>query len=1116
MNKKLLLIHTRILFFVFFMLLSIESNGQTTLFQFNFENGVVPNIDNVVGVPEIYQSGVSNAVLSTINACGGSNSLSGNGWNTGNYFLFVVNTTGYENMTFSYCNSTDNTAIGPFSVLVSPDSGGTTSTIISSYTPTINANGTKTSITLPASANNNEVVWIAIYKDSNPTGNGVRTLFVDNVTLTGCPISAGTLSGNQNICTSGSKTTTFTSTVAGGTWTSSNTSVASVNPITGVVTSGSSAGSAIITYSVSSGSCVKTSTITVKVNPSPSIPIVSSVTQPDCAISSGNVVLSGLPSGSWTLIRTPGGNTTTATGTSTTISGLSTGAYTYSVVGSINGLKGEYFNNITLTGTPVLTHVDGTVNFNWAGGSPNSLINNDNFSVRWSGQIQPLYSENYTFITKSDDGIRLWVNGVQIINNWTNHAETENTGTITLTAGVKYDIVLEYYENTGQALSQLSWKSTNQASQIIPQSQLYSLSSCGSSDSANIVINAQPSKPLAPAVETTIHPTCVIGSGSIVLNGLPAAGTWTLYQNGASIGTGTGVSKSITGLAPGNYTFTVANSTCLSVASPNVLINPLPLEAIYNGSWTNGPPTIDQKIVFQGSFNINMDLVGCSCEVKSGNVIIATGKTMTLTNGLTVSGGSIEFKNNASLVQINNVINVGKIKYERETVTQVDRYDYTYWSTPVSPQTLFAVSPTTLPGRYYYFDASVNNFVSINSSNSMDKGIGYIIRGPEENFAPKAPTPIKVIFDGVPHNGDVEVPVTVTSAASYLIGNPYPSALDADQFLLANRTVLGGTLYFWTHNTERFISGNKYLYTSDDYASYNLTGGVATRSKAPSDLNSVPVIPMGKIAAGQGFFASTFASGKISFKNSMRLGGNVNTQFFKLTSKEQKSGGIEKNRLWLNLTNSEGAFKQTLLGYITGASNEYDKIYDGVSFDGNTFIDFYSVQDDKNLVIQGRALPFDENDQVVLGYKTTIIGNFTIAIAQKDGLFTTQNVYLEDKVMGVIHDLKSSNYNFTTEKGVFNDRFVLRYTNKTLGLGDFDKIEQAVLVSVKNKQIKINSALGIIDKVLIYDLLGKQIYKKTNVENNEFMVRDLGSSEQALIVKTILQNGQTVTNKIIL
>ncbi len=139
--------------------------------------------------------------------------------------------------------------------------------------------------------------------------------------------------------------------------------------------------------------------------------------------------------------------------------------------GACNGLNGEYYDNIDLTALK-LTRVDSTVNFDWGTGSPDPSIGADTFSVRWTGQVVPLYSETYTFYTTSDDGVRLWVNGQQIINNWTDHAAIENSGTIALTAGVKYDVKMEYYENTGFAAAKLWWSSASQVKQAVPQTQL--------------------------------------------------------------------------------------------------------------------------------------------------------------------------------------------------------------------------------------------------------------------------------------------------------------------------------------------------------------------------------------------------------------------------------------------------------------------------------------------------------------------------------------------------------------------------------------------------------------------------------------------------------------------
>ncbi|MEO1744549.1 MAG: PQQ-dependent sugar dehydrogenase [Cyanobacteria bacterium J06629_9] len=141
--------------------------------------------------------------------------------------------------------------------------------------------------------------------------------------------------------------------------------------------------------------------------------------------------------------------------------------------GNGDGLTGTYYNNRDFT-DQTLTRVDPTVDFDWGGGSPAASMGNNTFSVRWQGQIEPLYSETYTFRTTSDDGVRLWVNGQQIIDQFIDQAPTNHTGQITLQAGQKYDIRMDYYENSGGAVAQLAWSSASQPLQIVPQSQLYS------------------------------------------------------------------------------------------------------------------------------------------------------------------------------------------------------------------------------------------------------------------------------------------------------------------------------------------------------------------------------------------------------------------------------------------------------------------------------------------------------------------------------------------------------------------------------------------------------------------------------------------------------------------
>jgi hypothetical protein len=313
-----------------------------------------------------------------------------------------------------------------------------------------------------------------------------------------------------------------------------------------------------------------------------------------------------------------------------------------------------------------------------------------------------------------------------------------------------------------------------------------------------------------------------------------------------------------------------------------------------------------------------------------------------------------------------------------------------------------------------------------------------------------------------------------------------------------------GTLYFWTHNTP--ITNNNY--TQNDYASYTLVGGVGTGNSAlNSGINNN--LPNGKIASGQGFFFSNSSSltTSININNSFRVNfptnNNNNNQFFRTTSQE-------KDRFWLDMTNDNGAYKQILIGYIDGATNNIDGGYDGEILEAGNVISLYTVSDNRLLTIQGRQYPFNINDIINLGCKTNISGTFKITLSDVNGLFTTQNIYLQDLYSNTIHDIRQSPYIFTTNSGTFNDRFILRYTNNSLGNNDFF-INNTIIY---NKDNKINiDGNKIIKNVKVYDITGKLLYDN-NFNSNNVKI-SLECSKQILFVKIKTEDDQVITRKIL-
>ncbi|WP_264565881.1 fibronectin type III domain-containing protein [Flavobacterium sp. N3904] len=633
---------------------------------------------------------------------------------------------------------------------------------------------------------------------------------------------------------------------------------------------------------------------------------------------------------------------------------------------------------------------------------------------------------------------------------------------------------------------------------------------CGSPIISNEVLVVVNALPTAPTISSKTDISCTVSTGSVTLGGLPS-GTWTINPGPGAI-SDTGTSYTVTGLAVNSYTFTVADGNgCPS--APSAFVSILDSSSTtWNGTtWTNGTPNSSKSAIIASvtpNQPFTADIAACALTVDAGIIVtVPSGVTLTITNAVTTNGQLI-FQNDASLVQdaaTTTNSNSGAIEYQRSSAP-MKNFDYTYWSSPVTGQSALGLSPNTFPDKYFKYNGTANAWVFYNGI--MTPGVGYIIRTPKGGIWPNGenvvfPYSQPVAFKGVPNNGDYSYAVGPNEFN--LVGNPYPSAIDADEFMNVNSDLYASGLYFWTHITPIATSGPSYQ--SSDYATYNGSGGTAAST------GGAP--PSGQIAAGQSFFvgSANITGSSFKFTNSMRVAGN-NSQFFKM-SKTKKSAAIEKNRVWLNLTNSGGAFKQLLVGYIAGATDDVDKLYDAANFNGNTYVNFYSLNNGKNYTIQGRAVPFKATDEVPLGYKSTIEGPFEIGIANRDGLLANQEIWLEDKKTAVMHDLTKGSYSFTAIKGTENDRFVLKYTNKTLGTDDHEIVEKALNVYVKNKKITIVSTAEALGDVFVYDLRGRLLYENKNTDKNEFVIPNLNSGDQFLIVVVQLANGKWVSKEIV-
>lgn len=565
---------------------------------------------------------------------------------------------------------------------------------------------------------------------------------------------------------------------------------------------------------------------------------------------------------------------------------------------------------------------------------------------------------------------------------------------------------------------------------------------------------------------------------------------------------------------------------------PTVTVT-VPSPVTWSGSAWSSPPTPTTPVIVAGNLDVTSNLKVCSCEVINTAVLkIHPDATLTVTRNVSVAAtAAMIAENNASLVQVDDVGTFTGVMTVKRNSAPMKAFDYTYWSSPVTNWTLNQLSPLTLNDKYYSFDPGINNWSLImNGAAAMQKTKGYIVRAPQGWSLTNSTSGVYPgEFAGNANTGTI--PVTLQKAATglNLIGNPYPSAIDIEQFLRdpANSSLVNGTVYLWTHNTaiSSLIPGNHvYNYTADDYAKFNLTGGVRSAAAAVTG----GALPDGKIASGQAFFIETntaLPTGTYTafFRNNMRIEGG-NGGFYRNASNETvaESAGriqsVEKNRIWVSLSNPQGAFSQVLLGYVTGATNGFDNLYDGKTFASGNPVMFYSISGGNTYSIEGRALPFVNSDVVPVGYKTAIAGTFTMSIDAFDGLFASQNVYVIDKLTNVTHNLRQSAYSFSTASGTFNNRLELRFSVANTGRQSDDsdaaaKTQTMVFSADGNVQAIASDA---IESISIYDLTGKKLSHTDGVHANQFSLPNPLAIGTVLLVRILHENGATTSEKIIL
>ena len=277
--------------------------------------------------------------------------------------------------------------------------------------------------------------------------------------------------------------------------------------------------------------------------------------------------------------------------TFTTTDGLTTSApaTVHLVVGTGGtGLNGSYYDNMDFTSLKA-TRIDPSVNFDW-GTAPPATLGAGTYSVRWTGQVMAPESGTYRFSTRTSDGVRLWVNGVQVVNDWNDQVTSlwNDSAPITLTAGQKYSLKMEYYDNANPSTARLYWyMPSRQAATIIPQELLFPVTG---------VVLTSPSNGSSFAPGTTVALTADVSD---------VAGTVTsvsFYQGATLIGSDTTAPYALnwTSVATGEYSLTAkATNSTGAVSTSTVVVITVGGNAV--------PVTSGLACWFDASFGVTAD-----------------------------------------------------------------------------------------------------------------------------------------------------------------------------------------------------------------------------------------------------------------------------------------------------------------------------------------------------------------------------------------------------------------------------------------------------------------------------------------------------------------------------
>lgn len=745
-------------------------------------------------------------------------------------------------------------------------------------------------------------------------------------------------------------------------------------------------------------------------------------------------------------------------------------------------------------------------------------------------------------ITRSSGTYRMYVDGIELLSVSGAAPATNDSASLIGAMGKLNSAPIEYF---GGAMDEVRIWNVG-----LSQHQLQEM------------MNQEIKEGLTNNVEGTIIPMQVDG-----LLWTNLIGYYRMNQGSADINSGNLNANNALGVSG-----TLINMTTLQVESA-----PLPYKAINAGPWNtvntwgNGNVQLIPNSNGVNGTPVTWNIVRTQTDITSGNRattvlgLLVDNDKYSITNNQELNvnkylkiDGTLKLVGESQLIQpegsIVDYAGIGHLERDQQGTNNM--FNYNYWGSPVSsgedmngrtysldpilydgdvdqpvewisghngaPGTL--TTPVKLTRRWLYtyngLPNDYNSWFRISETSEIPSGLGFIMKGGGN------PTPIKeknYTFKGQPNNGTITIEVDPDGAA--VVGNPYPSAIDADQFITDNQSVLkdGGALQFW----EQSPNGSTHVLKQYQgrYSYYVKTGSIpaADPPYSPSEINGPGIalkLPKRYIPVGQGFFVERNSNaGVIEFNNGQRKfvkesgGASVFLRNSENTSEEaeRRSNTVENEiqRVRLAFTTPEGATRYLLLGFTpdNAATDGIDYGYDGLN--GDDFpSDLSFAIAGKKFVIQGVG-EFDINKRYPLDMILGINGLTEITLTELENFEEPINVYVHDALLDTYIKINEVSFQMQLEKGNYTDRFSIVFKpDETLDIIDQDFKDISVKYLQKTDEIYVKTPASIeVRQVYLVNIAGQSVrsWNMTNMNfGQEFKipVKDIAEGNYILKVET--------------